>query len=80
MVAGEVVDAVRDCLACSRAGKIVVERLDGLLRVSLARTMKVAQLFFLFRVDADDGIAGGVVRVARARTGNDQEVGCTVRG
>src|SRR5580692_8163727 len=39
VVVGGIVDAVRDQLAFSRAEKIVVERLDSLLCVSLARTM-----------------------------------------
>jgi hypothetical protein len=47
VVVGSVVDAVRDQLAVCRAGKIVVERLDGLFRVSLTRTMKIAQLLSL---------------------------------
>jgi hypothetical protein len=61
VVAGKVVNAVRNHFAFARADEIVIERLDSLLCVRLARTMKIAQLFFLFRVDADDGIAGGLV-------------------
>lgn len=45
----------------------MVERLDGLLCVSLARTMKISQLFFLFGVDADDGIASGLVLLSQSR-------------
>src|SRR5206468_11048304 len=61
MLARQVVDAVRDQLALTGAAEIVAEGFDGLLGVGWAGAMKIPQQFLLFRIDADHGIAGGLV-------------------
>ena len=57
LLAGHVVDAVRDQLALPGAGEVVVERLHRLLGVGLAAAVEVPQQFLLLRVDADHRVA-----------------------
>ena len=52
--AHQVVDAVRNQLALSRAGEVVVECFDGLRGEGLAGAVKVPQQFLLLRVDVED--------------------------
>ena len=67
VLASQVVDAVRDQLAVARAAEVVVEGLDGLLGIGLAGAVEIPQQFLLFRVDADHGVARGLVLLPQPR-------------
>lgn len=65
VVALQIVDAVRIDNAGSKARKIVVQRFNGFLRVSMAVAKKVANEFLLLGIDAEYGITSLFVTGAK---------------
>ena len=75
--AHKVVDAVRNQLALSRAGEVVVECFDGLRGEGLAGAVKVPQQFLLLRVDVEDRLV--CVLELAPQPGNVLELSVAIR-
>ena len=65
VVVGLIKDAVRDQFPLAGTAEIMVECFDCLPREGFARTIEIAQQFLFFRVDADHGIARGLVFISQ---------------
>jgi hypothetical protein len=61
LVLSHIVETVGDYHTSSRAAKVVVVGLNGLLSVNLAVSVEIAQQFPLLRVHADDRQAGAEI-------------------
>src|SRR5712691_3030353 len=57
LIAGEIVDTMRNDDASSEAGEIMIKGLERLLTVHLAITVECAQAFLLLGIDAQDRVA-----------------------
>lgn len=75
-VAGKVVDAVGDHLTIAIAGEVMVIDLRGFDGIRYPFTVKVAQQFLLFGVNADHGFA--CLQVGLFELGNLFKLGITV--
>jgi hypothetical protein len=75
-VAGKVVDAVGDHLAIAIAGEVMVIDRSGFDGIRHTFTVKIAQQFLLFGVNADHGFA--CLQVGLLELGNLFKLGITV--